>query len=1137
MIRLILTAAAFALIAAPAHAGPMMAAVAWIGNTIAAGGIAGAMLQMAIGVGAKILSVVAGKAMAERPAIDVQFDVQFGDDTPLSFIAGDYVTAGKRKYIGSWGKNTRYITEVIEVSCLPQPGIAGMWVDDEEGEILWGVTEDDDTGYTLGHPLTAFADEDLPGKHFIWIRWLDGTQTAADPMLVALFGSDPDYPWTSAMIGRGKTYAVVTTRYNADTLTSYPAYLFQPQPLPMYDPRKDSTAGGSGAHRWGNRATYEATRNPALIAYNIARGIYYGDEWIFGGKNLPAWRLPRAEWIAAANACDRAIALAAGGTEPAYRCGLQITVDMRAADVLEEIGRAANMRFAEVGGMLKPVVDLPGAAVLAFNDGDVNHSAPQVHDPFQSLGDTYNAITATYPEPGEKWASKDAPEFIHAGATAEDGGRYLPISVAYGAVPYRRQVQRLMRAQMQDFRRFRTHQIEMPPEAYGLEPLDLVSWTSARNGYIAKLFIVESVEKTPGMNVRLSLREVDPSDYDWDSDYEFPTTIVTPRPVRPWVQVIDGFSAEAVNVPDSAGRTRGVPIRAWCNGDEVGISRIRFQVRKSGDTDPSVDVYRPWGAPYSWLISAVTQRTTYQIRARLYSRLTPKGQWTGWLTVTTGAIYVGDDDFIGGVTGLFESAGMKPTRDIADRSVPGNYDGELAWSRADNALYSWDATAGVWVHFIAESLQGVLDETWFAANIRVPKIVTGALPTTGNRVGDLVYRTNDGLLYRWTGALWTAEVSATQIVGQLIAGQIAAGAIGAEQLAAKAVVASKMAITDFANLVSDDQIQDLASWGADAVGEWVTHAPNYGLTSAGAACRGAFLVTPRSGGSQTSIHGAWASCQPGEEIFASARVAATGAHSSRIIVQFADFDGASLATFFSATKTTAVWERLTVTNAVAPAGATQVRLIFRVDAGGYTAGGHIAFSAPVMRRKGTGELIVDGTIRGIHIVAQTITGGLLATTGIITGSAQITNGVIQRAHIEDLAVNSAKIADLSVGTLKIGNRAVTQQWAASFANITQQNNNRGLNFTLSGDSNLIVGFTATFSGGVAGNNVSVSLSLNGSTLGGGPAQSTPRMMSGTFAATGQSGANTLLLSWGQTASAPIDLSSLDLHLFVFEAKK
>jgi len=1134
MIRLILTAATFALVAAPAHAGFVAAAVAWVGSTIAAGGIAGALVQMAIGLGANILATIAGKALAERPKIDVQFDVQFGDDTPLSVVAGDYVTGGKRKYIGSWGKNNRYITEVVEVSCLPQPGLAGMWVDDEEGEILWGEIDEDGTVYGIGYPLTNYSDD----GYRIWVRWLDGTQTVADPLLVALFGSDPDYPWTSAMIGRGKAYAVVTTRYDDDTLTSYPSYLFQPQPLPMYDPRKDSTVGGSGAHRWGQRGTYEATRNPAIIAYNIARGIYYGDEWIFGGKNLPAWRLPRAEWIAAANACDRAITLAAGGSEPAYRCGLQITVDMRAADVLEEIGRAANMRFAEVGGMLKPVVDLPGAAVLGFTDGDVNHSAPQVHDPFQSLGDTYNAITATYPEPGEKWASKDAPEFIHAGAKAEDGGRYLPISVAYGAVPYRRQVQRLMRAQMQDFRRFRTHQIEMPPEAYGLEPLDLVSWTSARNGYISKLFTVESVEKTPGMNVRMSLREVDPSDYDWDSDYEFPTTIVTPRPVRPWVQVIDGFSAEAVSVPDSAGRARGVAIRAWCNGDEVGISRIRFQVRKSGDTDPSVDVYRPWGAPYSWLISAVTQRTTYQIRARLYSRLTPKGQWTGWLTVTTGAIYVGDDDFIGGVTGLFESAGMKPTRDIADRSVPGNYDGELAWSRADNALYSWDATAGVWVHFIAESLQGVLDETWFAASIRLPKIVTGALPTTGNRVGDLVYRTNDGLLYRWTGALWTAEVSATQIVGQLIAGQIAAGAIGTEQLAARSVVMSKVAITDFANLVGDDQVQDIASWGSDATGAWVTLSLNYGTVTPSAQCRGAFLVTPRSGGAATSIVSQWQPCQPGEEIFASARVAATGTHSSRIIVQFADIDSNSVGTFGSSVKTSGGWERLTVAGAVAPAGAVMVRLINRVDVGGYTpAGGHVVFTAPIMRRKGTGELIVDGTIRGTHIVAQTITGGLLATTGIITGSAQITNGVIQRAHIEDLAVNSAKIADLSVGTLKIGNRAVTQQWAASFANISQQNNNRGLNFTLTGDSNLIVGFTATFGAGVSGNIVSVSLSLNGVTLGGGPGQSTPRMISGVFAATGQSGANSLLLSWSQTASAPIDLSSLDLHLFVFEAKK
>jgi hypothetical protein len=45
------------------------------------------------------------------------------------------------------------------------------------------------------------------------------------------------------------------------------------------------------------------------------------------------------------------------------------------------------------------------------------------------------------------------------------------------------------------------------------------------------------------------------------------------------------------------------------------------------------------------------------------------------------------------------------------------------------------------------------------------------------------------------------------------------------------------------------------------------------------------------------------------------------------------------------------------------------------------------------------------------IVANTITGGLLATSGIITSSAQINNAVIQSANIQNLAVGRIKIAN------------------------------------------------------------------------------------------------------------------------------
>lgn len=593
----------------------------------------------------------------QEQAVNVKMEVQMGDELPLSFVVGDYVSAGKRKYIGSWGKNNRFITEVIEVSCLPQ-GFDKVWINDEEGTpvantrayLAGGNPADHRTWHEaatvpsgsldMGQPFSNMADD----GNRITIKWVDGNQTTADPFLVAVFGLDPDYPWTTDMVGRGKSYAIVTTRYDSDSLTSYPKFLFKPAPLPMYDWRKDSTNGGNGTQRWTDRSTWLPSSNVAVIAYNIARGIYFGTEWIFGGKNLDAWRLPVADWTAAANACDSTVNLAGGGTEPRYRAGAEIFVDTTAADVLEELAKAANMRFSEVGGRLKALVDLPGTSVLTFTDGDILITEGQTFNPFYPVSATYNTIAATYPEPAEKWSTKDAPEYVDVESKESDGDRHLPVSMSYACCPFRFQVQRLMRSQMRDFRRMRRHSFYLPPIAYRLEPNDMISWTSNRNGYNAKKFMVEGVRKLPGMSVLVELREVDPGDYDWSSNFQKPITLTPPINPKPYVQVITGFNAEASSLKTAANQPKRPTIRVWCEGSEPGVTTIQVQARLKGKTEITHDQLFRFADPYSWHLLDVLPAETYEVQGRLFHKRTAKSVWSGWIEVTTQDIKLGWED-------------------------------------------------------------------------------------------------------------------------------------------------------------------------------------------------------------------------------------------------------------------------------------------------------------------------------------------------------------------------------------------------------------------------------------------------------------------------------------------------------------
>lgn len=682
---LIITALAVGF-AGPAHADPISAAVAWVGSTFAVTA-ATATFIVNFAVSTALTAISSALYKPKQPGADVSFDVKMGDNLPLSFVAGRFATAGKRKYIGSWGDNTRFITEVVEYSALPQ-GLDGIWINDERGNILLDQGEETLGGIAnVGYRLTNYNRD---GATRIWVRWLDGNQLVADQTLINLFGNDSNYPWTAQHIGRGKSYAIITSLFDDEILTSYPTFLLVPSPLPLYDWRFDSTNGGSGAQRWGVRSTYEPSRNPAVLAYNIVRGIYYGDEWVYGGKNLPAWRLPIAEWTAAANACDQPVTLADGGTEPRYRCGFEIGVDMEPASVLDEISKSANMSFVETGGRLKVIVDLPGSSAFSFTDGDILITEGQSFNPFYPASDTFNSVSATYPEPSEKWASKDAPEYVDADAREEDGGRHLPTSMTYGAVPYGRQVQRLLRSQMRDFRRQRRHQFYLPPDAYGLEPkLDMVTWTSSRNGYVNKRFIPEIVDKTPGMNVLVNLREVDPGDYDWSSDFERPIIITPPVNPRPFVQPIRGLTAIGTSIQDAGGAARRPAILVACNGDEVGVTEIQIEARRAGTTVAVIDTLRRFSAPFSWYLQNVLPMTDYEVRARLLSDLTPRSAWSSWLTVTTPDVRLGlndvrYDEIIDGVRedlgGLIEWADgsgevIRDVRDEIDLIRDGTADG------------------------------------------------------------------------------------------------------------------------------------------------------------------------------------------------------------------------------------------------------------------------------------------------------------------------------------------------------------------------------------------------------------------------------------------------------------------------------
>ena len=635
-------------LSAPAHAGPVFAAVGFVAKAVAGFAASSWIGSVLVAVGKSVVVGLLNQTInklfgknQKQEAIGIVLRTQSGDDLPLSFVVGKRATAGKRKYWGTWGEEDNtpnaYFVDVLEIGAIPSyagpQGIKALFVGDKKATILWTQPHPDGRGY----PVEEYRKD---GKDHCWVKYLDGSQTVADPYLRAKFGTMPERPYTEEMIGIGKQVLIITCRFNADVWSGNPDILVEPAPVRFYDPRKDTTAGGNGSHRWGYPATYEPTENPAIIIYNIVRGIQdMRGEWLYGGQDVSAYRWTASNAMAAANECDRII-----DGRPQFRCGAEIFLDEEPLAVIEQFRLACNGRFILSGGTVRLLVGAPGAAVWAFNDTHIIRSDDSEMDPWPSLSETHNTITANYPDPDSRWAMKDAPEYS-VEVYIKDDARKLSYPLSFRAVPDGRQVQALQRTLIEDGRRFIIHELTLPPVARLLEGGDVVAWTSAYNNYTDKLFFIERITRMRGSRQRVVLKELEPTDYDP------PVVIIppTPTPIGPIetpTQPMYGWSIVPATITDELGRPRRASVRVTCAPDQDDVTHIHVQLRIRGTEEVIYDSdSTPYGSPYSWIIQAQLPNDTHlEGRGRFVPGTQRTTKFGEWLAVKTDDIRLNHND-------------------------------------------------------------------------------------------------------------------------------------------------------------------------------------------------------------------------------------------------------------------------------------------------------------------------------------------------------------------------------------------------------------------------------------------------------------------------------------------------------------
>jgi hypothetical protein len=592
-------------------------------------------------------SILLQMAMAEKTEqeIGTKLSAVLGGAVNQSIHIGRKETAGSFIYKGSWGVSGRvpngFLTRVYCLSDRPVIGFEDyVWVD---GLKCGYDPEDTETvgGVNVGHNIPKF---NASGGHRLWIKFHDGNQSSADNYLTSKFDSGARQ-WTEDHVGRGRAYMIVTQKYDKKAPTGEVEVTAVVKNTSLYDWRNDSTNGGSGAQRYNSENTWGTDPgNPITNAYNVMRGIYRGDEWLYGGQKWPPTRFDNDTWTAAANKCDTDVSAAGGGTIKWARQGAEIDVTEEPWAVIERMLKSCNGRIVESGGKFKVYVGGIGASVYSFTDDDVILSEELTGRLFPTRDSIANTVNGTYVEPenaGEAKAYKPKTKTEYV----EQDGDVRKTTMDFDYVRENRQAQRLALMALKDNRRFRTFSVAFWSQARKLEPCDVVSWTSESRQFTAKKFIVGDVVLRDDGIVIVNLREADAADADWTplTDEDPFTTGVFEDLDEPTQTLVATVTAVIQTDDNGKHRRPAINIVATVDDDFVDCEALQYVVRKKngdnkvlyrGRSRGFFDPDHPDYADVTFTNNSFLEGRQVQVKYKIDPESDRNTEWSDWVDLT-----------------------------------------------------------------------------------------------------------------------------------------------------------------------------------------------------------------------------------------------------------------------------------------------------------------------------------------------------------------------------------------------------------------------------------------------------------------------------------------------------------------------
>jgi hypothetical protein len=636
------------------------------------------------------------------------------NNNPIPVVYGKRQVGLTRVFVESSGADNQYLY-VAGVLC--EGGGSGItaidevYVDDKlvtfDGALTDGTlrgVSSSDTNYYKG------------GESLISIQAFFGLDNQSVSSLL-----DETTSWTSNHKLSGLAYVALRFKYNQDAYSGLPEVRVTLRGKKIYDPRLDTTKGGSGSHREDTASTWAYSNNSSLVLLDYLRNTRYG-------KGLPnsTFETNYESFKTSANTCDTQVTPYTSGTDiNLFETNAVLDTEKKLIENVRELLVPMRAIFNYTQGKYKIIIEGTGSSQLLLTKDNV---ISEVKIQGESKSEKFNRVIGTFTNPEKDYQSDTVsyPPFDdahlaeadrHSTMLSEDNGTLLERTFDMTQVTSPYQAEEICENILKRSRNNLKAEVTATAEALNLSIGDIVTATYDTAGFSAKPFRVMSLSINADSTVNLGIEEHQDEFYNWESKLQAPTIAdtVLPNPFSVSAPASVTLSDQLVLYSD------GVVITAL--DVTIGASPDSFvdyyQVEYKLSTDTDYIIHGQGKGLFQRILNVIDDRT-YNVRVKAFN------------TLGAGSTYTSATRTIVGGTAL-----PSDVEDFACNII--NQDAHLSWQNIPDLdlayyaiRYSTLTTGATWINSVTLVEKVARPATSITVPARVGSYLIKAVDKSGN---------------------------------------------------------------------------------------------------------------------------------------------------------------------------------------------------------------------------------------------------------------------------------------------------------------------------------------------------------------------------------------------------------------------